>query len=72
MRRLSQKLAMSSAEELPVTFLLQNDSKASLRALWKRELLEKHFFTYCCWGSKAAKGLELRQKAARRGTRGRI
>jgi hypothetical protein len=47
LRRLSQKLAMSSAAQLPETLLLQKDSKASFRALWKRELLEKHFLTYC-------------------------
>ena len=45
--RLSQKLAMSSAEELPPTCLLQNCSKASLRALWNRELLLKQSVTYC-------------------------
>lgn len=46
-RRLSQKLAMSSAEVLPATLLLQNDSNASFSALWKRELLAKQSVTYC-------------------------
>ena len=45
--RLSQKLAMSSAVVAPATDLLQKFSKASLRALWNRELLAKHSVTYC-------------------------
>ena len=38
---------MSSAEEELATCLLQKLSKASLRALWKRELLAKQLLTYC-------------------------
>ena len=45
--RLSQKLAISSALLLPATCLLQNDSNASLSALWNSELLLKHSATYC-------------------------
>ena len=47
LRRLSQKEAMSSAELDWPTGLLQNCSKASLRALWNREWLLKQSVTYC-------------------------
>jgi len=47
LRRLLQKVAMSSAEVHPATDLLQKLSKASFRALWKGELLEKQLTTYC-------------------------
>ena len=47
LRRLLQKLAMSSAMVVPETVLLQKDSKASFSALWKSELLWKHSTTYC-------------------------
>ena len=47
MRRVLQKLAMSSAEARPPTCLLQKASKASFRALWNSELLLKHSVTYC-------------------------
>ena len=46
-RRVLQKLAMSSAEARPPTCLLQKASKASFRALWNSELLLKHSVTYC-------------------------
>ena len=46
-RRVLQKLAMSSAEARPPTCLLQKASKASFRALWNRELLLKLSVTYC-------------------------
>ena len=65
--RLSQKLAISSALLLPATCLLQNDSNASLSALWNSELLLKHSATYCappcmlldlgCMGLRAARRL---------------
>ena len=45
--RLLQKDAMSSAEVQSATALLQKLSKASFRALWKGELLEKQSTTYC-------------------------
>lgn len=35
--RLSQKDAMSSADDEPATFLLQKDSNASLSDLWNRD-----------------------------------
>lgn len=53
-RRLLQKVAISSAEEVPATVLLQKLSKASLRALWNRELLLKQpstYFRYLSWSS---------------------
>jgi hypothetical protein len=46
-RRVLQKLAMSSAEVMVATVLLQKDSKASFSALWNRELLLKLSTTYC-------------------------
>ena len=46
-RRVLQKLAMSSAEARPPTCLLQKASKASFRALWNSELLLKLSVTYC-------------------------
>ena len=39
-------MAISSAEEVPATVLLQKLSKASFRALWKREELLKQPTTY--------------------------
>ncbi len=47
MRRVLQKLAMSSAEVMPATVLLQKDSNASFSALWNSELLLKLSTTYC-------------------------
>ena len=55
--RLSQKLAISSALLLPATCLLQNDSNASLSALWNSELLLKHSATYCARPHNQPQGL---------------
>ena len=45
---------MSSAELDCPTGLLQNCSKASLRALWKSEWLLKQSVTYCTQGPGSA------------------
>ena len=45
LKRLLQKVAIISAEELPATSLLQKLSNASLSALWNMELLPKHVAT---------------------------
>lgn len=45
--RVLQKLAMSSAEVMVATVLLQKDSNASFSALWNSELLLKLSTTYC-------------------------
>lgn len=45
-KRLLQNVAISSADEVLATDLLQKLSKASLSALWKSELLLKQPSTY--------------------------